>query len=244
VEYQINLPVFEGPFDLLFHLIEKAEVDIYDISIAEITSQYLETLQSMRELNLDIASEFLVMAATLLRLKSRKLLPTVPAAAEADEDELFEIDTQEQLVERLLEYRYFREVAEQLRKCELAQKRVYVRSFSGETVALVNPDHEAALTNVTLSALLKALEKVLAEQKEPREIAPDDFSVEEKMEEISLTLRQEKQGVEFSSLFSTTAGISEIIVTFIALLELVRLGRIIVWQDGPMGRILLLPKLA
>jgi len=242
VEYQINLPVFEGPFELLFHLIEKAEVDIYDISIAEITSQYLETLQSMRELNLDIAADFLVMAATLLRLKSRKLLPTVTTAAETDEDELFEIDTQEQLVERLLEYKYFREVAEQLRRCELEQKRVYVRSFSGEKVVLVNPEQEAALTNVTLSALLQALEKVLAEQKEPREIAADDFSVEEKMEEISLILRRQQEGVEFASLFSTSSGISEIIVTFIALLELVRLGRIMVWQDGPMGRILLLPK--
>lgn len=242
MEYQINLPVFEGPFELLFHLIEKAEVDIYDISIAEITSQYLETLQSMRELNLDIAADFLVMAATLLRLKSRKLLPTVTTAAETDEDELFEIDTQEQLVERLLEYKYFREVAEQLRRCELEQKRVYVRSFSGEKVVLVNPEQEAALTNVTLSALLQALEKVLAEQKEPREIAADDFSVEEKMEEISLILRRQQEGVEFASLFSTSSGISEIIVTFIALLELVRLGRIMVWQDGPMGRILLLPK--
>ena len=242
MEYQINLPVFEGPFELLFHLIEKAEVDIYDISIAEITSQYLETLQSMRELNLDIAADFLVMAATLLRLKSRKLLPTVTTAAETDEDELFEIDTQEQLVERLLEYKYFREVAEQLRRCELEQKRVYVRSFSGEKVVLVNPEQEVALTNVTLSALLQALEKVLAEQKEPREIAADDFSVEEKMEEISLILRRQQEGVEFASLFSTSSGISEIIVTFIALLELVRLGRIMVWQDGPMGRILLLPK--
>jgi len=212
VEYQINLPVFEGPFELLFHLIEKAEVDIYDISIAEITSQYLETLQSMRELNLDIAADFLVMAATLLRLKSRKLLPTVTTAAETDEDELFEIDTQEQLVERLLEYKYFREVAEQLRRCELEQKRVYVRSFSGEKVVLVNPEQEAALTNVTLSALLQALEKVLAEQKEPREIAADDFSVEEKMEEISLILRRQQEGVEFASLFSTTPAISGLVL--------------------------------
>ncbi|MCR3922889.1 MAG: segregation/condensation protein A, partial [Firmicutes bacterium] len=137
MEYLLSLPTFEGPFALLFHLIDKAEVDIYDISIADITSQYLETIQLMQELNLEVASDFLVMAATLLKLKSKKLLPgTITSEADEDEDSMA-IDSQEELLQRLLDYRHFRDVAEELRRYEVAQKRVFVRSLSGEKVVLV-----------------------------------------------------------------------------------------------------------
>ncbi|NLZ93331.1 MAG: segregation/condensation protein A, partial [Firmicutes bacterium] len=114
MEYQISLPTFEGPFALLFHLIEKAEVDIYEISIADITAQYLETLQVMQELNLDVASEFIVMAATLLKIKSKKLVPESIGAAEVNDDDLLNIESQDDLLQRLLEYRYFSKVAEEL----------------------------------------------------------------------------------------------------------------------------------
>ena len=130
VEYYVSLPAFEGPFALLFHLIEKAEVDIYDIPIAQITAQYLETLQLMRQLNLEVASEFLVMAATLLKIKSKKLLPSSIGRAEADEDDSLDI-ARGRVSQRLLEYRHFRAVAEKLRVSETAQKRVYVRSLAG-----------------------------------------------------------------------------------------------------------------
>ncbi len=239
----MNLPVFSGPFALLFHLIEKAEVDIYEISIAEITSQYLQALKEMQELNLEIAAEFLVMAATLLKLKSKKLLPeTVEVTAETGEEEILVIDSREELVQRLLEYRYFRDVAAELRRCEAAQKRVYIRSLGGKAL-LVNPDEEITLAGVTLPALLEAFQRLLAErERQPQEIAPDDLSVQDKMQAILKAVRGKKDGMDFRELFPPQAGISEIITTFIALLELIRLRKIVVWQSGPFGRLLVMRK--
>ncbi|MFU8795156.1 MAG: segregation and condensation protein A, partial [Dethiobacteria bacterium] len=131
-EYTIKLPTFEGPFDLLFHLIKKAELDIWSISIAEITDQYLAYLQSMKELNLEIASEFLVMAATLLRLKSKLLLPRPQSSQEQEDDEeLFEINTAEELFLRLEEYRLFKEMSVYLRKREEEQQKIFLRSTGG-----------------------------------------------------------------------------------------------------------------
>jgi len=134
-EYKIKLPTFEGPFDLLFHLIKKAEVDIWSISIAEITDQYLAYLQSMKELNLDIASEFLVMAATLLRLKSKLLLPRpIKSDEEQEEEDLFEIHSAEELFQRLEEYRFFKEVAQHLLQREEEQQKIFLRSTGGQKV--------------------------------------------------------------------------------------------------------------
>ena len=242
VDLQVNLPVFSGPFALLFHLIEKAEVDIYEISVAEITSQYLQALREMQELNLEIAAEFLVMAATLLKLKSKKLLPETVEVAETEEEEMPVIDSREELVQRLLEYRYFRDVAAELRRCEAAQKRVYIRSLGGKAL-LVNPDEEITLAGVTLPALLEAFQRVLTErERQPQESAPDDLSVQDKMQAVLKAVRGKKDGVDFRELFSPQAGIAEIITTFIALLELIRLRKIVVWQSGPFGRLLVMRK--
>ena len=242
VDLQVNLPVFSGPFALLFHLIEKAEVDIYEISVAEITSQYLQALREMQELNLEIAAEFLVMAATLLKLKSKKLLPETVEVAETEEEEMPVIDSREELVQRLLEYRYFRDVAAELRRCEAAQKRVYIRSLGGKAL-LVNPDEEITLAGVTLPALLEAFQRLLTErERQPQEIAPDDLSVQDKMQAVLKAVRGKKDGVDFRELFSPQAGIAEIITTFIALLELIRLRKIVVWQSGPFGRLLVMRK--
>jgi segregation and condensation protein A len=243
VEYYVSLPAFEGPFALLFHLIEKAEVDIYDIPIAQITAQYLETLQLMRQLNLEVASEFLVMAATLLKIKSKKLLPSSIGRAEADEDDSLDIATEEELVQRLLEYRHFRAVAEKLRVCETAQKRVYVRSLAGGKVLLVNPDTDSALSGVTLPALLEAFQKLLAErERQPQEVEVEDITVEELMTQLLKLLEGKKDGLSFNSLFAKTAGVTEIILTFMALLELVRLGSVSVWQQQPLGDLVVVPK--
>ena len=244
MEYQISLPTFEGPFALLFHLIEKAEVDIYEISIADITAQYLETLQVMQELNLDVASEFIVMAATLLKIKSKKLVPESIGAAEVNDDDLLNIESQDDLLQRLLEYRYFSKVAEELLAYEQKQKRVFVRSLAGEKAVLVNPGQpEFTNAGVTLSGLMAAFEKIMAEHKrQPQEVAPDDFSVTDQMNHILKVLRHKKEGLNFTALFPPFAHLGEIIATFMAILELVRLRKIIVWQSQPLGELIIMKK--
>ncbi len=239
VEYQVSLPVFEGPFALLFHLIEKAELDIYDISISEITAQYLAYLQAMEKVNLDFASEFLVMAATLLKLKSKKLLPIIVESCVDPEELNLTIDSREELVQRLLEYRHFKAVATELRSYEQAQKRVFVRSLSGSKIVLVNPAEEVDAGAVTLPGLMEAFQKLLAKrEQQPHDIVPDDFSVHDKVKHIMYILRGKKEGVDFLALFPRGAALSEIIMTFFALLELVRIRKIRVWQSGPFGSLL------
>ena len=244
MEYLVRQPAFEGPFALLFHLIEKAEVDIYEISVSEITAQYLAYLQAMQELNLEVASEFLVMAATLLKLKSKKLLPGTMDVVDADDD-ILTIDSQEELVQRLLEYRHFRSVAEELRRFEQAQKRVFVRSLAGEKVVLVNPEEDSAAAGggVTLPGLMQAFQKLLTErERQPQDVDPDDFSVQDKMKEVMVSLRGRKEGVSFFSLFSKSAGLSEMITTFVALLELIRMRKVTVWQPGSLGELMVMRK--
>lgn len=239
MEYQVRLPVFEGPFALLFHLIEQAEVDIYEISISEITTSYLTYLQAMQELNLDLASEFLVMAATLLKLKSKKLLPVTVEIAEEKGENVLGIDSREELVQRLLEYRYFKAVALELRSYEQAQQRVFVRSLSGEKVVLVNPEQEVSAAVITLPGLVQAFQRVLAKrEQQPQEITPDDFSVQDKIKQIMKLLWGKKEGMDFFALFPRDAGLTEIILTFFALLELVRIRKIRVWQSDPLGSLL------
>ncbi|MDW7651979.1 MAG: segregation/condensation protein A [Bacillota bacterium] len=244
MDYLVRLPAFEGPFALLFHLIEKAEVDIYDISVAEITAQYLSYLQAMQELNLEVASEFLVMAATLLKLKSKKLLPGTIQVEDALDEGILTIDSQEELVQRLLEYRHFRSVAEELRRFEQAQKRVFVRSLAGEKVVLVNPQEDmAAAGGVTLPGLLQAFQTLLAQrERQPQDVDADDFSIQDKMRQVMISLRGKKEGIAFFSLFSKAAGLSEIIVTFFALLELVRMRKVTVWQPAPMADLMVMRK--
>ncbi len=243
MEYLVRQTAFEGPFALLFHLIEKAEVDIYEISVAEITAQYLEYLQAMHELNLEVASEFLVMAATLLKLKSKKLLPGTYETADETEDAIITIDSQEELVQRLLEYRHFRSVADELRSCEQAQKRVFARSLSGEKVLIVNPEKEMSAAGITLPGLMQAFSRLLAEWEQlPREVNVDEFTVKDKMNLIMSSLKGNSSGVDFSALFYKGASLSEIIMTFFALLELIRLKKISVWQNGPMESLLIMRK--
>lgn len=241
MEYQVRLPVFEGPFALLFHLIEKAEVDIYEISLAEITAEYLKTLQAMQELNLEVASEFLVMAATLLKLKSKKLLPTVTAPAEPnEEEELFAITSQEELVERLVEYRYFRQAAEEMRSLEQAQKRVFVRTLSGDKAMLVNPEETIDASGVTLPALIEAFARLLAEQeRRPQELEAEEISVRTRMRQVMQLLRKYRGGVDFRSLFPARPTVTDIVSTFFALLELVRLRKIRISQTEPHGNLMI-----
>ncbi len=240
-EYRIILPAFEGPFDLLFHLIKKAEVDIWSISIAGITDQYLAYLQSMKELNLDIASEFLVMAATLLRLKSKLLLPRPAALGDQEEDEdLFEIHSAEELFQRLEEYRFFKEVAKHLGSREEEQSKIYLRSTGGRKVMVFTQqdsvytiwegaDHLSAIMN-------RFAEATMADQYMPLFNAVEDFIVAEKAAYIAGILEDSKKPQPMNK-FITGSGIWDLIITFIALLEMARQKKIFLLQEKLFGPI-------
>jgi segregation and condensation protein A len=228
----VRLARFEGPLDLLLHLIKRDEIDIYDIPIAHITQQYLAYLDLMRSLDLEVAGEFLVMAATLMRIKARLLLPVQTPEEEESED------PREELVQRLLEYRQFKEAAVALQSREEERRRLFERGrVPGEDEAGPPP-----LAPATLFDLLDALNRVLARMpaRDVYAVEGEIFSIEEQMETIRRRLAVEGQ-VLFSRLLGTCRARLEAIVTFMALLELIRLGEVEVVQSRLFGDITLLP---
>lgn len=237
--YQIKLQVFEGPFDLLFHLIEKNEVDIYDIPIAKITEQYVEYIKSMQMLDLEVASEFLVMASTLLSIKARMLLPKPPKIeAESDEDEE---DPRDLLVEKLLEYKKFKVMAEYLQQKESYMTNVFTRPNEDDMfLHLFNEDNP--LEGISMHNLLDALREVLdraVEQNLSGEIQRDEVTVKDKMKEIMRRLFFNKNGIVFRDLFGISANRFEVIVTFLAILELIKLGRIKAYQPRAFAELMI-----
>jgi len=236
--YQIKLEVFEGPFDLLFHLIEKNEVDIYDIPIAKITEQYLEYIAVMRMLDLEIASEFLVMASQLLAIKARMLLPKPPVPDEEPVEE--DYDPRDELVERLLEYRKFKAIADCLQEREALMNRVYTRPNEDEMFLHLFSE-ENPLQGITMHTLLAALQEVLdrvAERDLVGEIPRDEVTIKDKMREITRRLFFQSRGIVFKDLFRPGISRVEIIVTFLALLELIRVGRVKAYQSKAFGDIM------
>ena len=232
MSYKVKLDIFEGPLDLLLYLIRKNEVDIYDIPIATITEQYLEYLDLMTVLNLDIAGEYLVMAATLAKIKSKMLLPPV----EDDEGEE-EADLQAELLEHLLEYQHYKEVAYQLKNRELLEKNIFTRLQADEQVTEDKRDGE--VIEVSLFDLVDALRKVIEKKDLPgnlMEVSVERLSVKDKIADILLTLK-EKQEIIFQTIFDALSTKYEIIVTFLAVLELMRLRAIKVFQVHPHGEI-------
>jgi segregation and condensation protein A len=230
----VKLVRFEGPLDLLLHLIKRDEIDIYDIPIAHITQQYLTYIELMRSLDLDVAGEFLVMAATLMRIKAKMLLP-LPAVGEEEE----EGDPREELVQRLLEYRQFKEAAGTLKGREADRRLLFERGIlPGEDEAGPLP-----LAPATLFDLLDALNRVMSRVPEQTvyEVQGDIFDVEDKMSLIARTVA-EQGSVSFLTLMKHCRARAEVIVTFIALLELVKLGRIAVTQPEPFGDILIVAR--
>lgn len=232
--YQVKLEQFEGPLDLLLHLIKKNEVNIYDIPIALITQQYLEYLSAMKSLNLAVAGEFLVMAATLMHIKSRLLLP--PDETEDDEEE--GIDPRDELVRRLLDYQRYKEVAGQLDERERQWRDVFGREISAQPPVTV---HDTVLDEISLFELVDALQGILARipDKQLIQIEPDNITVKDRMNAI-LELLETKESVTFQSLFEGQEHRVLIIVTFLALLELVRLRLLRLFQGEAFGSILLL----
>ncbi len=238
-DYTVNLPVFEGPLDLLLHLVKKHELDVLDIPVTFITEKYLEYLDLMRQTNLDIAGEYLLMAATLVHLKSRELLPTPePLAAEEGEEEEG-LDPRQELIRRLLEYQKYREAAERLDDMPMTGRNVWTRGApqgDGET------DLAPASTpfaEVSVFKLLEALADVLAKARLnlSHEVVVDRLSIADRIHE--LVDRLDREGTfSFRSCFAVTEEVSpaqlrhDVVVTFLAILEMARVKMIRITQDG------------
>ena len=234
-EYKVDLEVFEGPLDLLLYLIRREEVDIYDIPIETITTQYMQYLNLMRMLDLNIAGEFIVMAATLMMIKSRMLLP-VDERPEQDDEE--EEDPRWDLVRQLVEYKQFKDAARRLQEREIEQENVFGPGVREPGVEA--EDSGLALQNVSLFDLISAFDEVLKRAKEEDigEILADRFSVEDKIDAILATVGRSGR-IAFRALFSSRASRHEVICTFLALLELIRLRQVEATQDTPLGEILI-----
>ncbi|MFN7914730.1 MAG: segregation/condensation protein A [Vicinamibacterales bacterium] len=224
---------FEGPLDLLLHLIKKNEVNIYDIPIAMVTAQYLETIQLMQELDLDIAGEFLVMAATLIHIKSKMLLPRPETAATAEGDEE---DPREQLVRRLLEHQKFKAAAELLHEREQLRAAQWHRP--DEAVAKIAGDEFEPELEVDLFSLLSAFQQVVQRTKARPKVLlpPEQIPVEVRIEQL-LDRLSENDACGFEDLFADVQDKAGLIVTFLALLEMIRLKLVRVFQSGSFGPI-------
>lgn len=232
----VKLEAFEGPLDLLLHLIDKNKINIYDIPIVEITDQYLEYIKLMESKNLELMSEFLVMAATLIKIKSRMLLPS--KAAEEDDEE---IDPRQELVERLLEYKMFKYVSEQLKdKQEDAARILFKSPTIPKEIADIKEDVDPSelLGDLTLLKLHEIFQNIIKKQNDRIDPIRSKFSKIEK-EDINLSevfIRIQQYGAEhkvfyFKSLLNEQSSKMEIIVTFLGILELIKLGRIKIEQE-------------
>lgn len=228
--FQIKLDIFEGPLDLLLHLIEQEEIDIYDIPIARITRSYLEYLRLMEELDLEVAGEYLVMAATLVYIKSRMLLPSHGrAGVEVPSKE----DPRTPLVERLLEYKKYKEAATLFQEREIEQQKIFHRQ---EETGVPSPfPLEASLFD-----LLTAFREVLrrASHKPSFNVTKNKIRLDEKIQELMGHLKK-RSPLAFFSLFPLETNKSELILTFLALLELIRNGLILARQARPFGEIMI-----
>jgi segregation and condensation protein A len=219
--YQVRLVQFEGPLDLLLHLIRRDKINIYDIPISHITREYLAYIEIMQELELEVAGDFFVMAATLMRIKSQMLLPR----HEGLEEE--ETDPRDELVRNLLEYRTFKEAAQHLAEKEEDRRKVFPRIVAPPPAD--EPEDEGL--DVTLFDLLEALQSVFKNinQQAIYRVVPDSVTVEQKIETIRTTLSRRSE-VLFTELFSGEFAKIEIIVTFLAILEMIKLGELIARQ--------------
>ena len=230
-----KLPVFEGPLDLLLHLIKSNKIDIYDIPILDITRQYLNYIDLMKELNLEIAGDFLVMAATLIQIKSRMLLPP----SEEEDNESVE-DPRSELVKRLLEYEAYKDTSSHFRMREDIWKNVFHRGIPDKDSFGFEPEpvlFEASVFDL-ISAFQKLLEKAPAEI---REITRESLTVSERINYIIERLEKE-EGVKFEALFEEGYTRVILLVTFLAMLEIVRLGLVKIYQEKAFGSIWLLKR--
>lgn len=234
--YTVKLEIFEGPLELLLYLIRKNEYDIFDIPISEITEHYLQYLELMRELDLDVAGEFLVMAATLLRIKSRMLLPR----PEGDEESDMEPDPRAELVEQLIEYYKFREAAMDLESRAMLGRDVFARKFFSPELKEV--EQQYSKLEVNLFELIDALREVLnrAPENTAHIIQAERISIAQKMMQI-LAFFSGKESVLFADLFASDTDKTEIVISFLSLLEIIRRGFARIHQSEHFGPIWIVP---
>ncbi len=232
-EYKVKFEVFEGPLDLLLYLIKKEEVDIYEVNLTRLATQFIEYIETMRLLDLEIAGEFLVMAATLMYIKSRELLP-VDQQTQVEGEEEGE-DPRWELIRQLVEYKKFKDAAAQLQVLEARQEDVFPRTpgkleFESESPARA----EASIFDLVNA--VNAVLKRFGEREDRRDIFEDKWSVSEKIE-LLMRVLSERPSVRFSELFEGVTSRSEVVVTFLALLELIRLKQLTAVQREPFGEI-------
>jgi segregation and condensation protein A len=229
--YRVALPTFEGPLDLLLHLIEEHELDIRDIPIAFVAQKYVEYITLMDAVNIDVASEYLVMAATLAHIKSVSLLPIPPPVEDEDEDA--ELDPRAELIRRLLEYQKYKHAAEQLGSHDVLGRDVFGRGMPAPAV-----DGPAQIAGLNLFKLLDAFQNVLSRAKATidHQIDFERFSITDRINELSDLLRVRPR-LSFDELFDAECTRAELIVTFLALLEMTRLRMTRLYQEGALEMI-------
>jgi|SRR5437588_6230718 len=233
-DYKVKFEVFEGPLDLLLYLIKKEEVDIYEVNLTKLAEQFVAYIETMRLLDLEIAGEFLVMAATLIYIKSRELLPRDQQAQVEAEDE--GEDPRWELIRQLVEYKKFKDAAARLQELEIQQEAIFPRvpgklEFEREI--------QPARAEASLFDLLNAVNSVLqrfTKRDDPRDIFEDKWSVSEKIEHL-MNLLKERSPIKFSEAFAGVASRGEVVVTFLALLELIRLKQLAAVQNEAFGEI-------
>ncbi len=234
-EYRVQFEVFEGPLDLLLHLVKKQEVDIYQVNLTRIATEFVTYINQMSELDLEIAGEFVVMAATLLYIKSRELLPVdkqVVVAAEEDDDE----DPRWELIRRLVEYKKFKDAAARLQEREVMMDSIYEHRPGRPELVVLDPVRREAASIFDLVNAVAGILKHYNERTDVREIYADPYTVSEKIDylrQISMT----QPRIRFSDLFAAARSRAEVVVTFLALLELIRMKHLIAIQSEQFGEI-------
>ncbi|MCF6465109.1 segregation and condensation protein A [Clostridium sp. Cult2] len=233
MEYKIVLETFEGPMDLLLHLIDKAQIDIYDIPINEITEQYIDYITKMEELDLDITSDFLVMAATLLEIKSKLLLPQSKNENNGEQLQMEEIDPRLELVKKLVEYKKYKLVSNDFRNMEETQNKVYYKPQEDFSYYI---SEEKNLEHMDLKELVKAFNSLIEKRKQMNisikinEIQKEEYTLDECITKIKETISENKK-IKFSTLLGENPSKKEIVITFLSLLELIRTKYISIYQE-------------
>ncbi len=234
MQYKVTIDQFEGPLDLLLHLIKEQNIDIYDIKIKEITKQYLEYIHKMKEMNLSVASEYLVMASELIEMKSKMLLPS---KNDKQQDE-YEEDPKEVLIQRLLNYKQYKEVTSDFKKLEQTRKLVYTKQPVNLSYYAKEED---AKENLDINDLIEAfnylIKKKLNDKPLATKVTKKELSVTEKVLKIRSILRKRKH-VNFEELFEVATK-EEIIVSFLSILEMVKKDEIVIKQENNFNQIII-----
>ncbi len=232
MEYEVKLDIFEGPLDLLLYLIRKNEIDIYDIPIALITEQYLQHVEMMKYLNLDVAGDYLLLASTLIHIKSKMLLPVDEGESGEAEDE---IDPRAELVKQLLDYQVFKEAAAQLDQRPLLERDTFKRGYPPE-IAGSGTSGDEIDAEISVFALVEAFYRIISSMEKPEfmEIDIEKLSLTDRINEIMGQLTEKKK-VTFDELLGVSSNRKMILYTFLAILELIKLRMIKVYQASSFG---------